>query len=71
MDQLKSSIDEGYDKVSGKPGGSAGNPFLDPWRANAYDLSYEKYFGNKAYFSAQAFYKMMLAPPCSGLAGLL
>ena len=28
------------------PGGSGGNPHLDPWRANAFDLSYEKYFGS-------------------------
>ena len=35
-----------------------GNPQLKPWEANAYDVSYEKYFGgNKAYFSAAYFYK--------------
>jgi TonB-dependent receptor len=34
-----------------------GNPNLDPWRANAVDLSYEKYFANKAYLSAAVFYK--------------
>lgn len=57
MDQLKASIDEGVGQGTGIPGGSAGNPFLDPWRANAFDVSYEKYFGNKAYFSAAAFLK--------------
>jgi iron complex outermembrane recepter protein len=36
---------------------SAGNPGLEPFRATAWDLSYEKYFGNKGYFSAAAFYK--------------
>ena len=57
MDQLKASIEEGISAVTGIPGGSGGNPFLDPWRADAFDLSYEKYFGNKAYFSAAVFLK--------------
>jgi iron complex outermembrane receptor protein len=35
-----------------------GNPKLKPWKANTYDLSFEKYFGdNKGYFSAAAYYK--------------
>lgn len=38
--------------------GSGGNPFLDPFRATAFDLSLEKYFsGNKGYWSAALFYK--------------
>ncbi|MFZ5655944.1 MAG: TonB-dependent receptor [Pseudomonadota bacterium] len=38
--------------------GSGGNPELRPWEANAYDLSYEKYFlGNRGYVSAGVFYK--------------
>ena len=38
--------------------GSGGNPELDPFRATAFDLSYEKYFGgNKGYVSAAVFYK--------------
>lgn len=57
MDYLKASVDQGISTSTGLPGGSAGNPLLDPWRANAFDLSYEKYFGNKAYFSAAAFMK--------------
>ena len=37
---------------------SGGNPQLEPWLANAYDLSYEKYFGgNKGYVSVAYFYK--------------
>ena len=36
---------------------SGGNPELDPWRANAFDVSYEKYFGSKAYLAAAYFYK--------------
>ena len=57
VDQLRSSIDFGIDETNGKPGASGGNAQLDPWRANAFDLSYEKYFGTKAYFAAAAFYK--------------
>jgi len=35
-----------------------GNPELEPWKANAYDLSFEKYFGdNRGYVSAAAYYK--------------
>lgn len=35
-----------------------GNPRLRPWKANTYDLSFEKYFGgNKGYVSAAVYYK--------------
>jgi iron complex outermembrane receptor protein len=37
--------------------GSGGNPDLDPWRAEAYDLSLEKYFGKRSYISVARFYK--------------
>ncbi|MEO7276473.1 MAG: TonB-dependent receptor [Sphingomicrobium sp.] len=37
--------------------GDAGNPELRPFRANAADLSFEKYWGVKGYVSAQFFYK--------------
>jgi TonB-dependent receptor len=58
MDQLKASSEFGWNQFDGKPSGSGGNPQLDPWKADAFDLSYEKYFdGNKGYVSAAAFYK--------------
>jgi TonB-dependent receptor len=57
MDQLKASSEIGYDAATGLPGGSGGTPLLDPWRANAFDVSYEKYLGSGAYLSAAAFYK--------------
>ncbi|MFZ2989441.1 TonB-dependent receptor [Ideonella sp.] len=41
----------------GKFIGSAGNPHLKPFKATALDLSYEKYFGSKAYVSLAGFYK--------------
>ena len=36
---------------------SGGNPGLEPWRANAYDVSFEKYFGKRSYLSVAYFYK--------------
>lgn len=41
----------------GKFVGSAGNPALKPFKATALDLSFERYLGNKAYFSVAGFYK--------------
>ena len=57
VDQLRASLEFGVNTATGRPGGSGGNPQLDPWRANAFDISYEKYFGNKAYVAAAYFYK--------------
>ncbi|HZX76399.1 TonB-dependent receptor [Lysobacter sp.] len=57
VDQLRASLEFGVDTSTGRPGASGGNPELDPWRANAFDISYEKYFGNKAYVAAAYFYK--------------
>ncbi|MEO5630180.1 MAG: TonB-dependent receptor [Thermomonas sp.] len=59
VDQLRSSLEFGVDfsKTPGKPGAGGGNPELDPWKANALDISYEKYFGTKAYLAAAYFYK--------------
>jgi iron complex outermembrane receptor protein len=39
--------------------GSGGNPHLKPFRAKAFDLSYEKYFGKKGYISVAGFYKKL------------
>ena len=36
---------------------SGGNPEVEPFRATAYDLSFEKYFGIKGYVSLAGFYK--------------
>ncbi len=38
---------------------SGGQPLLKPFRANAFDLSYEKYFGKKGYVSVAGFYKQL------------
>jgi iron complex outermembrane receptor protein len=37
--------------------GGGGNPKLRPWKANAFDLSFEKYFSTKGYVSLAAYYK--------------
>lgn len=37
--------------------GSGGNPRLEPYRADAYDLSVEKYFGPTTYVAVAGFYK--------------
>jgi len=57
IDQLRTSFDFNISTTTLRPSGNGGNPKLDPWRANAFDVSYEKYFGTKAYFAAAAYYK--------------
>jgi iron complex outermembrane receptor protein len=57
LDQLRASNNFGLDLTTRKWSGGGGNPQLDPFRANSYDVSYEKYFGTKAYVSVAAFYK--------------
>ena len=59
VDQMRSSLEFGVDtsKPIPVPGAGGGNPELDPWKANALDISYEKYFGTKAYIAAAVFYK--------------
>ncbi len=66
MDDMKNSLSFGYSITPNpaSPGnfianvtGSSGNPDLRPWRANAVDLTFEKYFGTKGYLALQLFYK--------------
>jgi iron complex outermembrane recepter protein len=58
VDQLRAALEFGVNTATGEPGGSGGNPLLDPWIANAADLSWERYFdGNKGYVAAALFYK--------------
>jgi TonB-dependent receptor len=59
VDQLRSALDFNVGTNDFKPSGSGGNAQLDPWRAKAFDISYEKYFGKKAYLAAAAFYKKL------------
>jgi iron complex outermembrane receptor protein len=58
MDQMKATDESSYAQTTGVPSGNGGNPLLDPWRAWAFDVSYEKYFADhRGYLSAAAFYK--------------
>jgi iron complex outermembrane recepter protein len=57
VEQMNAGIEFGVDGATGKPGASGGNPELNPWRANAVDLSWEKYFGNKAYVAVAGYFK--------------
>lgn len=59
VDQLRAALDFGVSDTTFKPGASGGNAQLDPWRAKAFDLSYEKYFGKKAYVAAAFFFKKL------------
>ena len=57
VDPVRAAVDVGVDRTSGRPGASGGRPRLDPWRADALDLSYEMYFGSQAYVAVAGFYK--------------
>ena len=59
MDDLRANIGVGINTGRNPPiwSGSGGNPTLKPWEADAYDLSYEIYFGGQGYLSLAYFYK--------------
>ncbi len=59
LDQLKSALEFEVDTTTFVPKANGGNSRLDPWRANAFDLSYEKYFANKGYVAVAGFYKKL------------
>jgi iron complex outermembrane receptor protein len=57
MQQMRASNAITVDNLNQVYTASGGNPWLRPFRANAIDLAYEKYWGNKAYVGVAAFYK--------------
>lgn len=63
LDDMRATINFNYTIITQNgqtyafPNGSGGNPDLRPWRANAVDLTFEKYFGGQGYVAAQFFYK--------------
>jgi iron complex outermembrane receptor protein len=59
FEDMKVSLDYGYNTASGVITGTGGNPQLKPYRAWAADLNFEKYFGTKGYVSLQLFAKKL------------
>ncbi len=61
LDDMRASSSFGVKSDNSVPilVGSGGNAKLEPFRAKALDISYEKYFGNKGYVSAAMFYKKL------------
>lgn len=57
MDEMRANNNYWVDTQQGEWRGEGGNPELDPIRATALDVSYEKYFGGKGYVSLGAFHK--------------
>ncbi len=65
MDQMRAAESVSFDSTRQGDVGftngvwtrNGGTPELQPWVADAFDLSVEKYFGGKGYFSAGYFYK--------------
>jgi iron complex outermembrane receptor protein len=57
MADMRSAFGFGFDNGENKFKGGGGNPELEPFRASALDVSYEKYWGNKAYVAVAGFYK--------------
>lgn len=69
MDELRANVTPGFNSLvcSGQPctpgqtvnpwSASGGNPNLEPWRANAFDVAYEWYVDATTYLSIAAFHK--------------
>lgn len=59
MSDMRAGISGGVDQTTRMWNGGGGNPKLEPWRANAYDLSIEKYMGKRSYVAAALWYKKL------------
>ncbi|MFC5549065.1 TonB-dependent receptor [Massilia aerilata] len=57
MSDMRAGIQAGVDQTTRMWSGSGGNPKLEPWRANSYDLSLEHYISKGSYVSAAYFFK--------------
>lgn len=57
LDQMRANNNYNLDPATLRWSGGGGNPELEPWRATALDISYEKYFGTSGYVSVAAFHK--------------
>jgi len=59
MSDMRAGISGGVDSTTRMWNGSGGNPNLEPWRANSYDLSMEKYIGKRSYIAGALWYKKL------------
>jgi iron complex outermembrane receptor protein len=59
MSDMRAGISGGVDATTRMWNGSGGNPDLEPWRANSYDLSMEKYVGKRSYIAGALWYKKL------------
>ncbi len=59
LDDMRVALAYGYDAAQGILTGTGGNPYLRPIRSNSYDVTVEKYFGNRGYLAVQGFYKQL------------
>ncbi len=57
IDDMSAGFGFGINQATQRWEAGGGNPRLKPWIANAFDVSYEKYFGGKGYVSAAWFFK--------------
>lgn len=57
IDDLGATRTLGFNQNTGQATGSGGNPFLEPFRANQFDISVEYYLGDGGIFSIAGFYK--------------
>ncbi|QDX26667.1 TonB-dependent receptor [Sphingomonas suaedae] len=59
LDDMRVNISYGPNLAEGIVTGSGGNPSLRPYRATAFDLTFEKYFGRSGYVALQLFHKTL------------
>jgi len=59
LTMMRNSLAVGYSTTDKLEEASDGNPYLKPFKAKALDLSYEKYFANRAYLSSAVFFKKL------------
>ncbi|MBQ5946731.1 TonB-dependent receptor [Massilia sp. ST3] len=57
MSDMRAGVSAGVDATTRMWNGNGGNPQLEPWRANSFDLSLEHYLGKGSYLSAAYFFK--------------
>lgn len=65
MSDMRAGISGGVDQTTRMWNGSGGNPALEPWRANSYDLSMEKYVGKRSYIAGALWYKKLQSYICN------